>query len=103
MIYCNLKGGLGNMLFQIAATKSISIDNKTECSFPNLYTHCIGFNESIYDLVINLLEKRQKPVDVYYSDIQKGYECYSFNPSIALQRASYSDIQNKEQDNRWLF
>ena len=39
MIYCNLKGGLGNMLFQIAATKSISIDNKTECSFPNLYTH----------------------------------------------------------------
>lgn len=39
MIYCNLKGGLGNMLFQIAATKSISIDNGTECSFPNLYHH----------------------------------------------------------------
>jgi GR25 family glycosyltransferase involved in LPS biosynthesis len=66
-------------------------------------THCIGFNESIYDLVINLLEKRQKPVDVYYSDIQKGYECYSFNPSVALQRASYSDFQNREQDNKWLF
>lgn len=39
MIYCNLKGGLGNMLFQIAATKSLSIDNNTECSFPNLITH----------------------------------------------------------------
>jgi hypothetical protein len=39
MIYCNLKGGLGNMLFQIAATKSISIDSGTECSFPNLMYH----------------------------------------------------------------
>jgi hypothetical protein len=39
MIYCNLKGGLGNMLFQIAATKSISIDNNTDCSFPNLHPH----------------------------------------------------------------
>jgi hypothetical protein len=32
MIYCNLKGGLGNMLFQIAATKSISIDKNMYCS-----------------------------------------------------------------------
>jgi hypothetical protein len=39
MIYCNLKGGIGNVLFQIAATKSLSIDNNTECSFPNLITH----------------------------------------------------------------
>tara|TARA_R110002020_G_scaffold381800_1_gene592701 strand:- start:7898 stop:8692 length:795 start_codon:yes stop_codon:yes gene_type:complete len=39
MIYCNLKGGLGNMLFQIATAKSLSIDNDTECSFPNLYNH----------------------------------------------------------------
>jgi hypothetical protein len=39
MIYCNLKGGLCNMLFQIAATKSLSIDNNTYCSFPNLISH----------------------------------------------------------------
>jgi len=39
MIYCNLKGGLGNMFFQIAATKSLSIDNNTNCSFPNLHHH----------------------------------------------------------------
>jgi hypothetical protein len=39
MIYCNLKGGLGNMLFQIAAAKSIAIDNNTDCSFPNLEQH----------------------------------------------------------------
>ena len=66
-------------------------------------THCIAFNEKIYDLVLNLLNKKEKPVDVYYSDIQKIYDCYSFYPSVALQRPSYSDIQNSIQDNRWLF
>ena len=39
MIYCNLKGGLGNMLFQIAAAKSIAIDTNNDCSFPNLVSH----------------------------------------------------------------
>ena len=45
MIYCYLKGGLGNMLFQIAATKSFSIDIKTDCSFPNLTNHLKFLNE----------------------------------------------------------
>lgn len=39
MIYCILKGGLGNMLFQIAAAKSIAIDTNNDCSFPNLISH----------------------------------------------------------------
>lgn len=41
MIYLNLKGGLGNMMFQIAATKSISLSLKTDFSFPNLRNHLI--------------------------------------------------------------
>jgi len=39
MIYCNLVGGLGNLLFQVAAVKSFSIDMGVECSFPNLRSH----------------------------------------------------------------
>ena len=39
MIYCVLKGGLGNMLFQIAAVKSLAIDYGVDCSFPNLIHH----------------------------------------------------------------
>jgi hypothetical protein len=35
MIYTNLKGGLGNMLFQIAATKSFSIDYNVGFCFTN--------------------------------------------------------------------
>jgi transposase-like protein len=77
-------------------------DNIIKCN--NTYsTHCIAINNSVYDLLISLLSKKQKPVDVYYSDIQKSYDCYSFHPSIAIQRPSFSDIQNVDQDNRWLF
>ena len=36
MIYCNLKGNLGNILFQVAATTAIAKDNDTTASFPNL-------------------------------------------------------------------
>lgn len=39
MIYLNLKGGLGNMMFQIAMTKALSLTKKTDYSFPNLNTH----------------------------------------------------------------
>jgi hypothetical protein len=45
MIYCYLKGGLGNMLFQIAATKSMAFDLNTECSFPNLDSHLKFLND----------------------------------------------------------
>lgn len=36
MIYISLKGGLGNILFQIAAAKSLSVDNNVEFSVTNL-------------------------------------------------------------------
>ena len=65
--------------------------------------HCVAINDSIYDLILNVIDKRKKPIDVYYADIQKNYNCYGFNPSIALQRVSYSDIQNKVTDYKWLF
>jgi GR25 family glycosyltransferase involved in LPS biosynthesis len=66
-------------------------------------THCFAINNSVYDILIDIILKREKPVDVYYSDIQKTHNCFSFNPSIAIQRPSFSDIQNVYEDNRWLF
>jgi len=44
MVYCYLKGGLGNMLFQIASTISLSIDKKIDCCFPNLFDHILYLN-----------------------------------------------------------
>ena len=50
MIYCNLKGGLANMLFQIAATKSFAIDKGVDCSFPNLqYQYQLLNNDNFYN------------------------------------------------------
>ena len=65
--------------------------------------HCIAIKDTIYDLILQLVKHRKKAIDVYYADIQKNYNCYGFNPSIALQRVSYSDIQNKIMDYKWLF
>ena len=45
MIYCDLKGGLGNMMFQIAACLSFAIDKNTESVFPNLKNHLDYLNE----------------------------------------------------------
>ena len=39
MIYLNLKGGLCNMLFQIAAAKSLSLEKNTNFSIMNLDEH----------------------------------------------------------------
>jgi len=44
MIYTNLKGGLGNMMFQIAATLSMAIDKGVDASFPNLMSQLIYLN-----------------------------------------------------------
>jgi glycosyl transferase family 25 len=65
--------------------------------------HCVVINNTIYDLILDLISIRGKPIDVYYADIQKSYNCYGFNPSIALQRESFSDIQNKNVNYKWLF
>lgn len=45
MIYCDLKGGLGNMMFQIAACLSLAKDKDTEAIFPNLKIHLHYLNE----------------------------------------------------------
>jgi len=39
MITCNLKGGLGNMMFQIAGIKSFAKDNNTDVYFHNVREH----------------------------------------------------------------
>ena len=45
MIYCNLKGGLGNMFFQIATAVSFAHDLNTKPSFPNKLQHLKYLNE----------------------------------------------------------
>ncbi len=57
--------------------------------------HCIIIRESIMDVILALAKGRQKQIDGYYADIQKGYNVYSFTPNMALQYEDFSDIQGK--------
>lgn len=45
MIYCNLKGGLANMMFQIAGTYAIAKDSNTDFTFPNFNYHLKFLND----------------------------------------------------------
>lgn len=80
MIYCNLKGGLGNMLFQIATAKSIAIDKNVDCSYPNLFAQ--------YELI---------NIDNYYNPVIKhGYEYHELfsnlnhvSPSVEMPIISF--------------
>ena len=65
-------------------------------------THCVAINHTVFDKVIEVLAKKQKPIDVSYVEIQNLYNCYAFYPSVAIQRPGFSDIQNSEQDYKWL-
>ena len=69
MIYCNVKGGLGNIMFQIAAATSFAKDLQTTASFPNLLsvisdsTYYKNSAEEVYEFLGNL--NTAKPSSVY--------------------------------------
>ena len=92
MIYCNLKGGLGNMLFQIAAVKSFAIDIQTECSFPNLHQHLNYLNnDNFYNPNLNhSVEYLEVFKNLLFSPITNDYR-------IITYPFEYSD--NKPSDN----
>jgi GR25 family glycosyltransferase involved in LPS biosynthesis len=60
--------------------------------------HCVALKNTIFDEVLSLLEKKEKQVDNYYTEIQKRFNCYGIYPNLAFQQKDYSDIQNKIVD-----
>ena len=60
--------------------------------------HCVALKNTIYDEVLNLLSKKEKQVDNYYTELQQKYNCYGFYPNLAFQTQDFSDIQNKFVD-----
>lgn len=48
MIYCKLRGGLGNMLFQVATTIAFGEQLNTECCFTNVKNHLQYLNEETF-------------------------------------------------------
>ena len=62
-------------------------------------THAYILDKSFYDTIINEINNCFCEIDVHYANIQKKYNnIYGIFPSIITQRASYSDIMQKDVD-----
>lgn len=79
-----------------------SINEKVVKLHHTFSTHCIGINKKAYQPILDRIRKRDHPLDVIYSDLQKKLNVYSFAPAMATQRVSFSDIENKVTDYKWL-
>jgi GR25 family glycosyltransferase involved in LPS biosynthesis len=69
----------------------------------NTYTsHSIVIKNTLYDIILDMLPKMEKQVDVYFAELQKKYNCYCVTPTLVWQVSGYSDIQMKETNYTFL-
>jgi len=63
-------------------------------------THAVSINNKAYGSVLDYIRKfNNKPIDDIFRIMQQaGYRAYTFLPSLALQRPSMSDIENRFVD-----
>jgi GR25 family glycosyltransferase involved in LPS biosynthesis len=72
-------------------------------------THAVGINGKKLKNYLDVLKNSRKPIDMIYCNIQQNElsNVYTFLPSIAVQRPSFSDIENVVVDysknKRWTF
>ena len=65
-------------------------------------THSYLIKNTMYDTVINGLEKYEFEVDKYYcQEIHSKYNCYMCDPPVTKQLAGYSDIVKKNIDYKY--
>ena len=66
-------------------------------------THSYIINHTMYDIIINGLEKYDQEIDKFYcQEIHKSYNCYMCDPPITKQLAGYSDIVKKNVDYKYI-
>ncbi len=96
-------GGNHNFHNKGHRTQPITInDHVVKCQH-TFTTHCYAIKSHMYDILISKLSSFTTPIDVAYVDIQKSFNVYSIYPSIAKQRAGFSDIENQVRDyNNWI-
>jgi GR25 family glycosyltransferase involved in LPS biosynthesis len=63
-------------------------------------THAVGIHKSMYQLLLANFLSFTNQLDIVYCALQRSqqFETYAFIPSLVLQRASFSDIQNRVVD-----
>lgn len=84
-------------------SKPPKIINDKVCKLHNTYsTHCVAINKKAFDKVLCRIKKLDHALDVIYAELQNTLNVYSFYPMVATQRVSFSDIENKITNYKWL-
>ncbi len=79
------------------------IINDKVCKLHKTYsTHCVGISRKAFIPIYERIKKRDNALDVLYVELQSILNVYSFYPMIATQRVSFSDIENRVTDYKWL-
>lgn len=92
----------GNHNTHVGANPPTIINDKV-CKLHNTFsTHCVAINGKSFKEILERLKKCDNALDVIYAELQKNLNVYSFYPMIATQRVSFSDIENKVTDYKWL-
>ena len=61
-------------------------------------THAIAVNHTVYDAMEEVLGRENDKVDICIAELHKRFNCYVFRPHLASQRASWSDILERDAD-----
>lgn len=77
--------------------------NDKVCKLHSTYTtHFVGMKSTVFAHIEIIINKKNQPLDVLYTTLQKIFNAYSFYPAIAKQIVDFSDIQNTITDYNWL-
>lgn len=92
----------GNHNTHMGVKPPITINEKV-CKLHKTYsTHCVAINKKCFQKVLDRIKNKDNALDVLYVELQNNLNVYSFYPVIATQRVSFSDIENKLTDYKWL-
>ena len=92
----------GNHNTHVGSLPPIIINEKV-CKLHRTYsTHCVAINKKAFVKIYDRLKKCDNALDVIYVELQKDLNVYSFYPMISTQRISYSDIEGRVTDYKWL-
>jgi GR25 family glycosyltransferase involved in LPS biosynthesis len=70
----------------------------------NAYSaHAMLLRRGAMEAILAACEPGEKPIDVYYGEIQNYLPAYVLAPSLAGQKAGHSDIINDYVDYNWVY
>ena len=92
----------GNHNTHMGINPPIIVNEKVSKLHSTYSTHCVAINKSAFVKIYDRLKKCDNALDVIYVELQNILNVYSFYPMIATQRVSFSDIENRITDYKWL-